>query len=255
VAIAADRMVTFGAPMNLQTEPPAVKKITPLNNSTAVLFSGNVPDGEDITSRVRTQVTALQRPTTSAIAELVKNAYVELKKRRTEDTILRPFIGADFALFQQMITSSAASQILQQVLGLITQHNLGLEILVAGMDDAEAHLLVVGHPGILLPLDTLGYAAIGSGGLHASIRLSLGRQSKGMSFAETAYNVYEAKRASEVSPGVGKGTDLDYIRNGQIGSFKESTFDLLEKLHKERPVLSDKEIVELEEECKKYDAR
>jgi 20S proteasome alpha/beta subunit len=48
IVVAADRMMTYGAPMNLQVEM-AVRKIVPLTDTTAVLFSGSVPDGENLT--------------------------------------------------------------------------------------------------------------------------------------------------------------------------------------------------------------
>lgn len=36
--VAADKMVTFGAPMSLQMEPATLKKITQLNSEPAVLL-------------------------------------------------------------------------------------------------------------------------------------------------------------------------------------------------------------------------
>lgn len=46
--LAADEMVTFGPPMNLQTEPPGLKKIVTIASSAALLYSGGVADGEEI---------------------------------------------------------------------------------------------------------------------------------------------------------------------------------------------------------------
>ncbi len=48
VVVAADKMVTFGSPMHLQTEPQSLKKIIPLTEECAVLFSGSLPDGEEL---------------------------------------------------------------------------------------------------------------------------------------------------------------------------------------------------------------
>ena len=47
VIVAADRMMTYGAPMNLQVEG-AVRKIIQLTEHAALLFSGTVPDGEQV---------------------------------------------------------------------------------------------------------------------------------------------------------------------------------------------------------------
>lgn len=251
IVVAADRMVTFGPPISLQTDLQSERKITHLTGTVAVLYSGTVADGEEVISKVKQQSFPPKVPV-NQIAESVKSAFIELKRRRQEETILRPFLGIDFPTFQGLLANSAASQVIQQIVGLLSQHNLQLDILIAGLDDTGAHLYVATHPGTLLSLGTMGYAAIGSGGLHASIGLSLRKQSKTLSLAQTLYNVFEAKKAAEVAPGVGKETDMDIICNGKIISIKESSLKLLEKLIKERPGISEKELKELQDECKHY---
>jgi hypothetical protein len=135
------------------------------------------------------------------------------------------------------------------VLGLISQHNLQLEILVAGTDDSGSHLFTVLHPGILLPLETTGYGAIGSGGVHAAVRLSLGQQNKQASLVDTVYNVYEAKKAAEVAPGVGTLTDMAIIKDGKVRFVKPAMFTVLEKVHKEKPIMTEAEQEELGRVC------
>jgi 20S proteasome alpha/beta subunit len=251
--VAADKMVTFGPPMSLQTEPPTLKKITKITDESVFLFSGSVPDGEEILSAVFSRIGKGQRQPIVEIAEAVKIAYIGLKRKRVEETILKPFLGADFAQFQTLAAQSAASQILQQVIGMIVQHNLQSEALIAGIDDSGSHLFIVGHPGILIPLDTSGYAAIGSGALHAAVRLSLAQHTKVASLVDTVYNVYEAKKAAEVSPGVGnKFTDLAVIKAGKVIFAKQAIFDALEKAHKEKPSLTVEEQQELKKVCDEW---
>jgi hypothetical protein len=138
---------------------------------------------------------------------------------------------------------------LQQILGLVSQHNLQTDLLVAGMDDSGAHVFAITHPGQLLPLATTGFGAIGSGGVHAGVRMSLGQHTKAASLVDTLYNVYEAKRASEVAPGVGKLTDLAIIKDGNILFAWAEQIEALEKAHKEKPALSTKEQAALKEVC------
>ena len=111
IVVAADRMMTYGAPMSLQTEPP-VKKIFPLTKTAALLFSGSVPDGEDVANGVKAKIAGVHQQPISTIAEYTKTAYVELKKKRVEEQILRPLLGVDFAGFQPLVAQSTASQIL-----------------------------------------------------------------------------------------------------------------------------------------------
>jgi len=129
------------------------------------------------------------------------------------------------------------------------QHNLNTEVLVAGVDDSGAHIFAVIHPGQLLPLATTGFGAIGSGGIHAAVRMSLAQHTKSASLVETMYNVYEAKRASEVAPGVGKLTDIAIIRNGKFCFGGTELLSTLEEAHKEKPALSSVELEKLKTVC------
>jgi 20S proteasome alpha/beta subunit len=55
IVVAADRMMTYGAPMNLQVEA-AVRKIIPLSDNAVLLFSGSVPDGEGIANGTKSKM-------------------------------------------------------------------------------------------------------------------------------------------------------------------------------------------------------
>jgi len=147
------------------------------------------------------------------------------------------------------VAQSPSSQILQQVLGMIMQHNLGLDLLVAGMDDSGSHLFTVTHPGVLLPVETTGYGAVGSGAVHAAVRLALGQHNKVASLVDTVYNVYESKKAAEVAPGVGNATDMAIIKDGKVSFVKPEMFAVLEKVHKEKPTLTASEQEELKKVC------
>jgi hypothetical protein len=65
-------------------------------------------------------------------------------------------------------------------------------------------------------LDKLGYVAVGSGGIHATTKLSLGSQTRDSTLLETLYRVYEAKRAAEVAPGVDPDTDVAIVERDRI---------------------------------------
>jgi len=247
--VAADKMVTFGAPMNLQTEPPTLKKIIELTDKALLVFSGNTADGEEIVTGTRPKLTDDVKQSVSRIAEAVKESYTAHKMRRIEDTILRPFLGANFQQFQQLVAQSPMSQTLQQILGLISQHNLQTDVLVVGLDVSGAHVFAITHPGQLLPMATTGFSAIGSGGLHAGVRMSLGQHTKDATLMDTVYNVYEAKRASEVAPGVGKLTDLAVVCDGKIRFAGTDLLKALDDAHKEKPALSEEEQKKLKEAC------
>lgn len=250
--IAADKMVTFGAPMNLLTEPPALKKITKVNDRCALIFSGSVPDGEEIVAATLSRVAALSKPSIENIAGVVKDGYVNLKRKRVEETILGPMLSADFPKFQTLVAQSPSSQILQQILAMIMQHNMQLELIVSGSDDSGAHLFIAGHPGLVAPADTMGFAAIGSGGLHAAIRMSLGQHTKSATLIDAVYGVYEAKKAAEVAPGVGKLTDMALIKDGHIRFADLQLFAMLDSARKDRPTLTEDERTALQKGCDEF---
>jgi 20S proteasome alpha/beta subunit len=249
--VAADRMFTYGPPMSLQIEPP-VKKIRILSDKAVLLFSGGVPDGEEVATRTIQAVKATNRPPVAVIAEFTRQAYEDTKRKRVEDGILKPFLGINYAQWQQLITQAAASQVIAQMLGLIMQNNMNLDILVAGIDDSGAHLFVVTHPGILLQMQTTGFATIGSGGTHAGVRISLGCQTPDVSLDETIFNVYEAKLSSEVAPGVGKSTDMAVLNSKGVTFVSDLTLTTLNAIRKEPPKLADSELAKLRAACKEY---
>jgi 20S proteasome alpha/beta subunit len=251
VVVCADRMMTFGPPMNLQSEG-AVRKIFPLTDQCVLLFSGSVPDGEYIVSNSKTRIKAAQPQDIKTIASLVNAVYQEHKKKRAEDSILRPFLGIDFAGFQTLVGQSASSQVLTQLLGMVSQHNLQLDLMIAGVDGDGAHLLLVSHPGNVMSLDTVGTASIGSGGLHGAIRMSLARPTQDGSLAQAMHNVYEAKLASEVAPGVGKATDIAVINAAGHKFVDASVLKVLQEIHKDRPELDDTDLKKLTAKCEEY---
>lgn len=248
IVVAADRMMTYGPPMSLQVEM-AVKKIVPVSDSCVILFSGAVPDGEEVINRTKIKMTG-HHLTVSEIANFAAASYQEVKNARVESTILKPMLGVGFPGFATIIGQSASSQILQQIVGMVMQHNLQLELLVAGVDDAQAHLFAVVNPGHSLGFDTVGCSAIGSGGLHANVRLALGKQGAAVSTAETIYNVYEAKAAAESAPGVGKLTDIAIVTKGKVKFLDENALTELSGLRHVAPKLGKDTIAKLTKLCK-----
>ena len=102
-------------------------------------------------------------------------------------------------------------QVYQQITMMQNQFNLGVDFIIAGIDKSGAHICQVMNPGTLAPLHKLGYATIGSGAMHALIRLSLWGQTTHRNILETLADVFTAKKLSEVAPGVGNATDIAII--------------------------------------------
>jgi hypothetical protein len=158
-----------------------------------------------------------QRPQVVLAAEAVKNSYANVRGTKIREQVIVPYLGPDYLRIEGLggnLPSYLQPQpnMYQQVVGWMSQFNLGADIIVAGVDDHQgARLAVIGHPGTIAWFDKLGYAAIGSGGIHATMRLSLGAQTRASPLVETLYRVYDSKRASEMAPGVGQQTDISIV--------------------------------------------
>jgi hypothetical protein len=146
----------------------------------------------------------------------VKDSYAKVRGTKIREMIVLPWLGPDFQRAEQLGANlptylQPQPNFFQQLVMMMNNFNLGSDIIVAGVDDLGARLAVIGHPGTIAWFDKLGYAAIGSGGIHATMRLSLGAHTRNIPFVETLYAVYDAKRASEVAPGVGQQTDISVV--------------------------------------------
>jgi 20S proteasome alpha/beta subunit len=95
IVVAADKMVTFGAPMSLQMEPAVLRKITTITDDSVVLFSGSVPDAEEIVAATKLQIKGLGKLPTLNVAEAVKTAYSGLSQTCSGNDS-RPFYRSRF---------------------------------------------------------------------------------------------------------------------------------------------------------------
>lgn len=228
--VAADKMVRFGAPMNLQAEPPTLKKLIEVTPGVLLVFSGGSPDVEEIIAGIAVDP---QQPV-GGIAAAVRDSYIRHRQRRVDENILKPLLGAELCRFQDLIAQSAASQFWQQIFEMIGHHNLQTDLLVVGMDDSGAHVFAVTHPGQLISLATTGFGAVGAGAIHAEVRMFLSQHTQSATLVDTLHRVYEAKRVAEVAPEVGGLTDLAIIRGGKIHFVGKNLLDALDKVHKEK---------------------
>ena len=103
-------------------------------------------------------------------------------------------------------------QIVMMLDNLMKDFNLGVEVLLAGVDATGGHIYTVVNPGGTERLhDTIGYAAVGSGGIHALQAMIAFGHSASAAYHESVYRAYAAKRRAEVAPGVGRDTDMAVI--------------------------------------------
>ena len=124
----------------------------------------------------------------------------------------------------------------------VMQFNLGIDLLIAGVDDEGAHLFSVYNPGgAVNDFAPIGFAAIGSGTLHATQSLIGFRHTSARDLHQTLFRVYASKRRAEVAPGVGSDTDLAIISDAGIHYVAPEVVGQLAVLFQqyEQPVVQD----------------
>lgn len=233
VVVAADRQITAG-PVQFEHHE---RKIDELTRTSVVLSSGSALIAENVIGRTRKVLGAARDVEFSVIAERLRDDYMAVHIERADEVFYRPR-GWTLAEFKQFGSTQIPVQVYLQIDQQVFNFFLETEFIVAGVDNAGGHIAWVHYHGInghgwLETFDKIGYCAIGSGGIHASISLHLAGQYRDLSLARTIYNVYKAKKISEIAPGVGSQTDLAIVDSGGIKYLSEHEMDELGKIHKD----------------------
>ncbi len=240
IVVAADRMLTFPSPMNLEFETEE-EKIEQLGASCVALVSGSTAYATEILEKTRKGLKGSPSPEVERVLEIVIKEYTATRMAKIDEGIIGASLGGDYFRFLQKGGTlpsylQVQAQVYQQLFLLTQQFNLNTDLIVVGIDSSGAHISVVTHPGTTLPLDKLGYGAIGSGGIHATIYLSLNGQTYRKGFYETLYNVYAAKIASQAAPGVGDATDMAVVEEGRVFHCTKPILDALRQLFTESTI-------------------
>lgn len=210
IVVATDRMYTFpGIGLQMQLD---CSKIEKLASNCVALGAGGSAQVLDVWKRLEAVKTGIA-PSIPILAEAVRSAYVEVREAYVDSAFVQPACGGSVSLSGRNGVSLPTylrdqPKVAETIIAGVGQYNLGVDILVAGIDGAGAYLGVVSHPGILIRCDSLGFAAIGTGAPLAMATLIQRRQAVSLSSDTTQVNAYYAKRLAEFAPGVGRKTEM-----------------------------------------------
>jgi hypothetical protein len=237
IVTAADRMFTVGPPLNVEFEPP-LSKIETMGTTCVSMGAGNGLYVSEIFQRAKAGYQNFPAATVAQIANSVKEAYAKYRDEKIEEQIIKPTLGPDFLAFRAKGGTLPAylqpqAGIYQQIIVQSNQFNLGVELIVAGIDGSGSHVYYVGHPGTMVSFDKIGYNAVGSGASHVAIKFALDCLHPNTPLGDVLLAVYAAKRAAEVAPGVGQETEIKVISSGDIWSVPTALMDVLKDVHNE----------------------
>jgi 20S proteasome alpha/beta subunit len=231
---ASDRMITFG---DVQYEPNQTK-VAQMTKKTALLIAGDYAlHSEAIRNTVR-DIGGREDVTPRDVALMYGRAIQNIKRRHAEDMYLAPLgLNTDLLMAQQTeMSDSLVSALVSQM-----QEYRGdeVEALIVGMEDGRATIYHVDSRGTATCADDVGFAAIGAGAWHARSALMQSRYTNNFFYYPALAAVYAAKKAADISPGVGSTTDIHI-------AFREQTERLLPRTYDKLAELYDKYIVDRE---------
>lgn len=232
VILIGDRMIT-GNQLSIEFEHPN-PKLNKLTNYCAFATAGNALAHTEIDSAVRDKIDHLKSPSVKTIANCIKEAYVELRRAKIEDLILKPRGIDDFETYFKLQSHGGIQpEILMNIQNRIDTFNYNLEILVCGVDYDGAHVYGIYNPGCVAPYDSIGYLAIGSGEPHATTTFISHNYCGACLFEEALYTAYKAKKTAQNAPGVGANfTDIWVISREKVEPMGDDVWKELERYYK-----------------------
>jgi CMP-N-acetylneuraminic acid synthetase len=132
IVVAADQMVTVGAPLNVEFEPP-LSKIETMGLACVALGAGNTLYIAEILKRARTEYQNAQATPVMQIANAVCKMYKRYRDEKVEEQVVLPLVGPDFVSFRDRGGTLPAylqpqPGIYQQIMVQMNQFNLGVRI-------------------------------------------------------------------------------------------------------------------------------
>jgi len=211
VVVCSDRMVTWG---NTEFEHD-IPKIIPITDRIAALMAGDAIRGSRIVRESTNQVLA-GSPSVLSVVQAAAHQYSALRRDQLQTEFFAPR-GIAMQQFYQGLQNQMVGKLALDLDGVVARFNYGVELLIAGVDDAGAHLYFVGNPGHSnSDFEQIGFCAIGSGAIHAQQSMIGLGHTRERGLEETIFNVYASKRRAEAAPGVGHYTDIAVIRDSGI---------------------------------------
>ena len=165
VVVASDRMLTSNFPP-IEFEHTRAK-IYNLSNYCLAMTAGDALKPIEVVPRIQATIHEQKDPPdVGTIIDIAKSWYQHLRLAQAEEIFLKPrtinaqvFYSEGAKIFPPNIHAFLDQQ--------FTEFNYGLDVLVAGIDQAGAHVYAVSNPGISGCYDTVGFHAVGVGQMHA----------------------------------------------------------------------------------------
>jgi len=226
---ASDRMLTAGD-IQFERQQTKVWQLTP---HLAVMIAGDASIHTEILRCVELDVLAqVEEPhrmvPVREAARLYRHHLREALIARAEDALLKP-VGLDRQTFvsrQQELNADVLARLTNDLLNYRFTDPLEAIILGIDMDGPQGAVPGLRYPHLYVAYDSdvkcedaTGFAAIGIGRSHAQSQFMFAGYERRWKFPKALLLAHSAKKRAEVSPGVGKATDMFSIGPGDSPFF------------------------------------
>jgi len=224
-------MITLGRLIEFEHGVP---KVSPITDRVVILIAGDGLRGGRLVRDLRNAL-PVSTVTVEAVATTAAGLYTIHRQQQMETEIFTPR-GLTMQRYY------AGVNLLPQILGSIDhdmmRFNYATDFLIAGVDDAGAHLFHISNPGAMSSFENIGFTSIGSGQLAALQSMIGFAHTPAKELMDTIFAVYASKRRAEAAPGVGYDTDIVVVRPEGMQRISGDVLSGLAELYKdyERPV-------------------
>lgn len=228
--IISDRLFTAEGPLFLEFEH-STPKIIRLTNNCAAAISGDIATSTELFELARPKID--ENATVSDVGRCIYDAFFELRRKKIEEYILRPRGIRDFNEYLER-QQQLVRDVVLMIEGRIDEFKLGLQVLVAGVEESGAHIYCIEDLCDFTTCDALGYHAIGIGARHALTSLMVQGYNQNATFPKALMSTYEAKKVAQMAPGVGRTTNLMTMMAHSNFVAGAKQIEALDKLYKRK---------------------
>jgi hypothetical protein len=238
VVLATDHMLTLE---NIGSFEHDILKWRKMNSNSVAMLSGKTLLFTDTLKNTE------GKPFFVVADEIDKNIRKLLEKKINK--ILLDKFKLTFNDLKALIANPNINQLASNIITTVDTYKLGTSILLVGFDEERKAQIIEISEADMNNFRDIGFGAIGSGGAQAINTLLFQKHSCSESVRTATYNVYKAKRNSEVSQGVGKDTQLClFYPNGNIKRMNEKGLKILSEIYDDELALGkENEKLNLEE--------
>ena len=228
IVVASDRMLS--APfLTIEFDHPDAK-INHINHRCVALSAGDALSVTDVLSDASGVSNQLQNPTVQFLTNEVRKRFTQVRHDHLDERLFQPR-GLQFSEYYKGGLIQRVPPELAMVLdNQVQSFELGVSLIVAGVDSTGGHIFSIVDPGISQCFDRVGYHAIGIGHRHAILSLVGLQQNKDTDAKNTVCNVFFAKKHAEIAPGVGQSTDLHILHVKGSTSVSVETLNKLQEM-------------------------